>query len=136
MVVPKKYLPRKEEIFQQYMHTLDCHLQDVLNGKADDMYELRDIAKEMHIHPTHLSNVIKAHTGKHPCHFYELKILKIAKDLLQDGNYTIADVAHILTYDPSNFTKWFKAFTGMTPSQYRKAFSAGTLEEKTEVLTI
>jgi AraC-like DNA-binding protein len=31
----------------------------------------------------------------------------------------IAQIAARLTYDPSNFTKFFKAFTGTTPKKFR-----------------
>jgi AraC-like DNA-binding protein len=114
------YQGRSEEIFENYLRIISEHLQDVIQGKLDTMYELQEIAERLFIHPTHLSNVIKKLTGKHPCYFYEQKILDIAKTLLNDSKYSIADVAHILTYDPSNFTKWFKSYAGISPSQYRK----------------
>lgn len=112
-------ISRNEEIFQNFLSLIDEHLNDLIGGRVDTMFELRDFAKRLFIHPGHFSNVIKEHTGKHPCYFFEKKILVIAKDLLQEAQYSVADVARILTYDPSNFTKWFKAFEGITPSQYR-----------------
>lgn len=112
-------ISRNEEIFQRYLHIIDEHLKDIIGGRADTMYELRDIARVMFIHPGHLSNVIKEHTGKHPCYFYEKKLLVIAKSYLQQQQYSVAEIARLLTYDPSNFTKWFRAFEGITPSQYR-----------------
>jgi AraC-like DNA-binding protein len=111
---------RSAEIFKDFLAIIDQHLQDVLDGETDKMLELQDIAARLFIHPTHLSNVIKEYTGHHPCHFYEEKILVIAKDLLKDPHNSIADVARRLTYDPSNFTKWFKTYGGMSPSAYRK----------------
>jgi len=120
------YQSRSEEIFENYLTALDRALQNLLDKKIDRMPELQDIAGELFIHPTHMSNVIKKLTGHHPCYFYELKILDIAKGLLNDSRHSIADVAIILTYDPSNFTKWFKTYAGMSPSQYRKQLSART----------
>lgn len=123
MPLPQKYINRKEEIFQNYLSLIDRHIEDILTGKVEEMYELRDMAAELFIHPGHLSNVIKLHTGLHPCYFYEKKLIEIAKGLLQDHNNSIADVARKLTYDPSNFTKWFKFFENVTPSQYRKSLA-------------
>ncbi|HTH30731.1 MAG TPA: helix-turn-helix domain-containing protein [Lacibacter sp.] len=114
------YQSRSEEIFEKYLQLIDEHLQHVLDGKVDEMLELHEIAGRLFIHPTHLSNVIKNLTGKHPCYFYERKILEAAKSLLDNKQHSIADVARILTYDPSNFTKWFKSYAGIKPSQYRK----------------
>jgi AraC-like DNA-binding protein len=115
---------RSAEIHKDYLAILDGHLQDVLDGKTDQMFELQDIAALLFIHPTHLSNVIKEYTGHHPCYFYEQKILQIAKELLKDPRHSIADVARMLTYDPSNFTKWFKTYGGTSPSAYRKQLAA------------
>jgi len=118
--IPKKYICRKEEIYRGFLQLVDQHLSDIVTGKVEEMFELRDFAEALFIHPTHLSNVIKEHTGHHPCFFYEEKLLAVAKGLLLDNKYSVADVADILTYDPSNFTKWFKSFEGVTPSQFRR----------------
>ena len=126
-------ISRNEEIFQHYLALIDQHLKDIVDGKADEMFELKDIARRLFIHPTYLSNLIKEHTGKHPCYFYEHKVLDIAKTLLQDARYSVADVAQILTYDPSNFTKWFKTYAGITPKQYRAQLIAMHEEEKLKV---
>jgi len=118
--IPKKYISRKEEIYQDFLRLVDEHLADIVAERTDKMNELRDFAEALFIHPTHLSNVIKEHTGHHPCFFYEEKLLKLAKELLMDNKRSVADVAWLLTYDPSNFTKWFKSFEGVTPSQFRR----------------
>ncbi|HEY8916964.1 MAG TPA: AraC family transcriptional regulator [Chitinophaga sp.] len=113
-------MSRNEEIFQHYLAVIDTHLDDLISGRTDRMFELQDIAAHLFIHPTHLSTVIKQHTGHHPCYFYEQKIMEQAKKLLQNKQQSVAAIAYTLTYDPSNFTKWFKAFAGVTPSQYRQ----------------
>lgn len=112
---------RSAEIFENYLAFIDRHLEDVLAGNVDEMFELRAIAKGLYIHPTHLSNVIKEYTGKHPCYFYERKILAVAKRLLDDPSQSIASIARRLTYDPSNFTKWFRSYAGVSPSEYRRS---------------
>src|SRR5689334_24309068 len=98
-------MQRSEEIFKDYLRLLDRHLEDVLAGDVEEMFELREIASRLFIHPTHLSNVIKDLTGKHPCFFYEHKILDIAKTLLQNPDNSINEVARRLTYDPSKDRK-------------------------------
>lgn len=110
---------RPEELFNLYLNLINVHLEEILNGQQEVMYELRDFADKLHVHPTHLSNVIKEYSGKHPCFFYENRLLEVSKNLLENRDFTIAEVAKMLTFDPSNFTKWFKHFEGMTPSSFR-----------------
>jgi AraC family transcriptional regulator of adaptative response / methylphosphotriester-DNA alkyltransferase methyltransferase len=120
LTVPKKILARQYEITGDFLKAIDKHLDDLMQNRVLDMYEIRDFAEEMHIHPTHLSNTIKLTTGQAPCFFFEEKIMIIAKTLLQNNTISIAEVASRLTFDPSNFTKFFKRFEGVTPKQYRE----------------
>lgn len=76
-----------------------------------------------------MSNTIKLATGKHPCYFYEEKILAIAKGMLETNEKSIGAIARLLTYDPSNFTKFFKEYTGITPKQYREDFFEKSLKK-------
>ncbi|MDJ1496192.1 AraC family transcriptional regulator [Cytophagaceae bacterium DM2B3-1] len=84
------------------------------------MFEIEDFAHLLFIHPTHLSNTIQGIAGTSPCGIYQIKILDIAKRLLSDSDKSIQDVALILTFEPSQFTKWFKRLSGLTPKQYKK----------------
>lgn len=130
--IPIKILARQHEITSDFLKEIEKHLDDIVNGRVEDMFEIRDIAKLMHIHPTHLSNTIKLTTGKAPCFFFEEKIMHIARERLLDPSCSIADVAVLLTFDPSNFTKFFKRFEGVTPKQYREHHFL----QKTETITI
>jgi len=136
MKIPQKIFARQQEITAQFLDELDIHLADLMEGRTMEMFEIRDIAASMHIHPTHLSNTIKLTTGKAPCYFYEEKILGIAKRLLENRELSIQHIAMSMTYDPSNFTKFFKRFTGQTPKQYREEFLAASTTQKTETVTI
>ena len=118
--IPKKILARQHEITSDFLKALDQHLQDIVQDKVIDMMEIRDFADLLHIHTTHLTNTVKLTTGKPPCDFFEEKLIALAKDMLQNNNMSIAAVATKLTFDPSNFTKFFKRFEGVTPKQYRE----------------
>lgn len=121
--IPVKYLNRQKEITERFLHEMNKHMDEFMAGKVENMFSLKEIAGIMCLHPVHISNVIKLDTGFHPCHFYELRILSEAQKLLADFSLTIGEVAHRLTYDNSNFTKYFKEYNGMTPSDYRKILS-------------
>ena len=136
MKIPQKIFARQHEITADFLKELDKHLLDIAEGKIEEMFEIRDIADILHIHPTHLTNTIKHTTGQHPCYFFQEKILSIARSLLEKNEMTIHNIAILLTYDPSNFTKFFKRFTKQTPKQYREEFLLKQIIKKTETLTI
>ncbi|SFD59698.1 AraC-type DNA-binding protein [Chitinophaga sp. CF118] len=114
---------RQAEITASFLEEMNKHIDDFMAGRVEEMFHLKDIAGIMCLHPVHISNVIKLHTGFHPCHFYEQRIVEEAKKLLSDNTLTIGDVATRLTYDKSNFTKFFKQYEGMTPTVYRSLLS-------------
>ncbi len=110
---------RQKEITRQYVTELDKHVQALKDGTTDKVLEIREFAAIMHMHPVHLSNTIKEVTGQSTCDLFEERLVKIAKELLLSSPQSIAQIARQLTYDPSNFTKFFKAYTGMTPREFR-----------------
>ena len=111
---------RKQEIVQQYLAELSKYIQDLKESKTDEILEVRDFASMLHIHPVHLSHTIKEVTGRSTCDLFEERLVNVSKELLLDKNLSIAQIAMRLTYDPSNFTKFFKKFTGMTPKKFRE----------------
>ena len=135
--IPKKLFARQHEITADYLKLIDIHLDDIMAERRVDMWEIRDFAEQLHIHPTHLSNTIKLTTGKAPCYFMEARLMDISRKLLAETTLPIAQIAVKLTYDPSNFTKFFKHFEGITPRQYREQALAGQYQtQNTETVTI
>ena len=113
-------MTRPEEITKQFLAELEQHMQDLKSGHAEKTFEVQDIADLLHIHPTHLSNTIKAELKKSPCDIYEERLMDVAREMIVSTNAPIAAIARQLTFDPSNFTKFFKHFEGMTPKQFRE----------------
>lgn len=85
--------------------------------------ELNDIAKQLFVSHKYLIEIIKDEYGEHPCHFYIQKILNTANRLLTETNQPVTEIAQMLTYDPSNFNKFYKKYMGLTPGQYREKHS-------------
>ncbi len=110
---------RKKEITNDYIARLDEHIRELKEGKAERALEIRNFAAMLHVHPVHLSNTIKEVTGRSTCALYEERLVRISKELLLATNMPVAQIARQLTYDPSNFTKFFKHFTGITPKKFR-----------------
>lgn len=108
-----------EEVVNSYFSLLDKHLDNLLNGTEATMLELNQIAALLNLSHKKLITIIRTSLGNHPCHFYDQKILEKAKQLLIESDWPVAKIALRLTYDPSNFSKFFKKYTGKTPGEFR-----------------
>lgn len=115
---------RSDEITEQYLQFLDRHLEDVINGNAAEMMPLSAIAARLFISHRHLTDTVQKATGNHPCYFYDRKIIERAQQMLKETDWPVATIALKLTYDPSNFSKFFRKFTGIAPGAYRLANDA------------
>ena len=111
---------RSKEISERYFELLDRHIGDVISGKALDFMELNQIASDLAVSHKHLIDIIQHECGNHPGYFYDLKIIERSKEILLETDISIAAIARKLTYDPSNFSKFFKSRTGQTPGSFRK----------------
>ena len=116
------YPKRSTEITQLYLNFLDQHILDVLNDSEKVFYEINEIANVLCLSPSHLSDTIQKETGHHPCYFYDQKIIEVAKKLIIQSDESIASIARKLTYDPSNFSKFFKKHTGFTPGSFKENY--------------
>lgn len=110
---------RKNEIANKFLSELDKHIDDLKKGRVETSYEINEFAAKLFINPNHLSDTIKEVLGKSPCGIYEEKLADAAKELLTNPDKSISDIAYALSYDHSNFTKFFKRLTGFTPKEYR-----------------
>lgn len=117
-----KLSARKKEITRQYIAELDRHIKELKEGRIEKAKEIRDFAAMLHVHPVHLSNTIKEVTGESTCGLYENRLLAVSRELLLTTTLSVAQIARQLTYDPSNFTKFFKAYAGTTPKKFRHEY--------------
>lgn len=112
-------MKRSDIILQNYLIFLDKHINDVVQGNTPEFLKLSQIAKELFISANHLSDTIQERTGHHPCYFYDQKIIEQSKKMLIDTNLSVSEISRALSYDPSNFTKFFKKIVGYTPKTFR-----------------
>ena len=121
MAVKGKLLTRNDEITRDYLAFLDKHIADLLAGRETEMLHINEIAKQLFISPGHLTNTLKLATGHHPCYYFDLKIIEETNKLLLDTKLSASEIARKLSFDPSNFVKFYRSLTGITPTQFRLA---------------
>jgi len=127
MQIPKKLVSRKDEITKDFLLLLDKYIADLLDGKLDKMYHTKDFAELLFIHPVHLTNTIRLTTGRSPCDFLEVRILAEAQALLRNTDLSVKEVGYKFNYnEPTNFSKFFKNMSGLTPLQFRKSLLPNT----------
>ena len=80
-------------------------------------------AGELGITLNYLNKIVHQQTGKTATSWIDISRVNMAKNLLQDKNIPIIDVAVAVGLDDqSYFSRFFKKLTGLTPSEYRKTF--------------
>ena len=82
---------------------------------------LNALAEQFFLHPNYLSRLFKEKTGKNFVEYLTEVRMEKVMELLDGTEDKIADICAMAGYDnPRYFSKVFKQYTGMTPSEYRE----------------
>jgi AraC family transcriptional activator of pobA len=89
--------------------------------EAPVLLTVHEAADRLRIHPHYMSDILKKYTGKTALQHIRERTAMEAQNLLQNTEMTVAEIGYHLCFDdPSNFTKFFKSITGITPRAYRE----------------
>ncbi|SFD60613.1 AraC-type DNA-binding protein [Chitinophaga sp. CF118] len=95
--------------------------KELIFSKIKILHQVSDYASLLNITPNHLNKTVKAITGKSPTKWIDEAIVQEAKALLTQSDHTIREVANEVGFeDPSYFTRLFKKYEGIPPSDFRK----------------
>ncbi|ANS74675.1 hypothetical protein AWM70_08815 [Paenibacillus yonginensis] len=90
---------------------------------ADHLYDsltLAEVADYVHFNPTYFSEYFKEKSGETFIQYVTRMKIEKAKELLVETTMKINDISDYLGYrNPRSFTKVFKMFLGLTPTEYR-----------------
>ena len=105
---------RSRVLFEQFLS---------LVAKYHDRYRnVGFYADKLCLTPKDLSKLIKTATGRSAPEWIDAYVILEAKNLLKYSDNTIKEIVYKLNFpNQSVFYKFFKARTGMTPSEYRKS---------------
>lgn len=93
----------------------------LINHYYTEKRSVEDYAELLHLSPNHLSQSIKAVSGKNALSFVNERILTEAKSLILYTEFDMAEIAYRLNFsDPANFGKFFKKHSGLSPLEFRK----------------
>lgn len=107
------YIPSKNnELIRRAMAYIYEHFNSPLT--------LEDTARSVHLHPSYFSSLFKQSTGSSFKEYLNMIRIEESKRLLSNTDFSIIDIASAVGFeDQSYFSKVFKKYTGLTPTQMR-----------------
>ncbi len=88
---------------------------------GNETLSIKDISEHVFLSPSYMCTQFKSETGKTINQYMTEYRLEIAKQMLSDPRYRIADISAKVGYSDGNyFGKLFKKVTGLSPSEYRE----------------
>jgi AraC family transcriptional regulator len=98
---------------------------DLLNAEFRKSLRVQDIAKEIGVHPFHLSRVFRnAHRQTIGEYVQKLRVTYACKELAIPENDLVSVALSAGFADQSHFTRVFKNITGITPGIFRRIATA------------
>ncbi|MEN1784757.1 MAG: helix-turn-helix transcriptional regulator, partial [Bacteroidota bacterium] len=112
---------QQNRILKAFERIVEQHLYDITQNKVDKILSIYEIAAKIKVNATYLGEVLKKATGKTPKEILSDRIILEARSLLNNTDMAINQIAYLLKFqDASNFTKFFKQKTGISPSESRR----------------
>lgn len=98
-------------------------LQKRFESSPEKRYRLASLAKEYHVSSSSLSHHFKAITGSSMTEYLMACRLAAAKEKLLCTHLCVGEIAEASGFgDASNFSRYFKAKEGLSPSAFRKKY--------------
>lgn len=95
---------------------------DYLKAHVYERLTIRQIADALGKSESTIKQQFAHYRNSGLIHYYNSLKIKEARRLIRDGRYNMAQIADLLQFDsPQYFSKCFKAFTNMTPTEYKRS---------------
>jgi AraC family transcriptional activator of pobA len=115
----------KENGFQNdtYVHPVFHRFRSLLETNYSAHHRVVDYIQLLNVSPAQLNKLCRQYMGITAQQMIHHKQVSEAKRLLRSTNDAVADIAYQLNFsDPSNFNRFFRSLTGVSPQQYRQQF--------------
>lgn len=117
---------QKQELLNRFCDMVVAHFRE--------SREVKFYADKLHIHPYHLTRVIReASGGMSPAEWIEQYVITLAKKMIEtQQELSLKHIAYQLGFtEPSSFYRYFKHATGITAKDYREAHRNAATAAKT-----
>lgn len=126
----------KNEIIENLAPNASTHMDILERAKGyvqdnvDKRILLQDVANHICISPGYLSALFKKQYGRNFVDYINQTKIEQACHLIEQGEQRISEIAYMLSFDNAYyFSKVFRRYTGMTPSEYRYKTRAANAEK-------
>lgn len=119
----KRYTKADEKIKEDASTRIAQQYKNLLIRNIYEKNRIADYASMLNVSVNHLNKCVKTATDRSAQELLIEMMLMEAKALLRQTNLSVNEIAWKLRKeDPSDFTKFFKAKAGVTPTEYRKLY--------------
>ena len=95
-------------------------ITELLSKKVYSTITIDEICVVLNYSKTYLSTLFKSHRKTSIMNYYNALKIKEAKKLIRDKGYSVSEVSRMLDFNnPYYFSKVFKRYEGITPSEYK-----------------
>ncbi|MBR4086415.1 MAG: AraC family transcriptional regulator [Clostridia bacterium] len=123
LILLYRRLPNPLALLEQEQAEMILDLQHRFAERYDTPYTLEALAKEYNVSPSSLSHRFKEVTGMSVMEYLLSCRLAAAKNLLIETDLPIGEIVEQCGFsDSSNFSRTFKARTGLSPSAFRNLY--------------
>jgi AraC-like DNA-binding protein len=107
---------------------LERHLlraRDLVDSRYAEPLDLRRLAREAHVSPRHFSRSFRRVFGETPYQYLLTRRLERARHLLRTTEMPVAEICLEVGFTSvGSFTTTFRRHVGVSPTTFRKAYSA------------
>ncbi|MDO5292932.1 MAG: AraC family transcriptional regulator [bacterium] len=123
MELSQEFIEQKYRVRKNISPNLD-RTMEWIKANYNKELTIKEIANEMGYNANYLSTIFKKSTGMTIVQYINVTRIKVAKSMIINDGSSVKEVAYACGFvDDKYFMKVFKKLEGMTPSQYKKAFS-------------
>lgn len=110
-----------KQMKNQNLGALEEKVKDfIFENYSDKVLNVSMLGDKFNMTPTYLSKLFKNYTGKSLLDFINMVRIEKAKELLEQEELTVAQVAEMVGFSNSNaFIRVFKKYEGITPGKYK-----------------
>ncbi|MBP1995798.1 helix-turn-helix transcriptional regulator [Paenibacillus eucommiae] len=120
--VLKPFIQWREEQSQKQYYIITEQMRKMIHEQYQTDLTMETCAEQLRYHPDYLRRVFRKGTGMSFSDYLAQHRLNVSKELLENTELTISDIAQQLNFQNSqNFIRYFKKMVGITPGQYRQS---------------